>query len=141
MSAKNNCTFIGNLGRDAEQRFTQGGTAMLSFSLPISSGYGDNVKTSWVRCTAFGKKAESRLVDFLKKGQQISVAGEISLNTYTNKEGIEKSSLELKVDDVALIGNKQDNKQPSATHRENGNNDPFAGQPDMAQPVDEPIPF
>ncbi|MDX8383600.1 MAG: single-stranded DNA-binding protein [Ghiorsea sp.] len=111
MSAKNNCTFIGNLGRDVEVRATQGGTSVAKFSVPITSGFGDKEKTTWVNCVMFGKRCEGGLMQYLKKGTQVSVTGEISLNTYQNKEGIEKSSLEMKIDDVALIGKKPDNQQ------------------------------
>jgi len=118
MSAKNNCVFIGNLGRDVEVRTTQSGTSVATLAIPIQSGYGDNAVTSWVRATLWGKRCEGGLMQYLKKGTSVSVTGEISLTTYTNKEGVEKSSLEMKIDDIALIGGKQSSGvQP-------GNNDP-----------------
>jgi len=136
MSAKNNCTFIGNIGRDCEVRHTQSGTAVASFPLPIESGYGDRKVTSWIRCTIFGKRAEGGLTQYLVKRQQVAVTGEIKLNQYTDKSGIEKSSLDMNVSDIALVGGK---KAPVTEHRSPEQKpydkaDPFGGD-------EQEIPF
>jgi len=131
MSAKNNFHGIGNLGRDCEVRHTQGGMAIATFPLPIESGYGDKKTTTWVRCSLFGKRAEGGLIQYLVKGQSVSAQGEIKLNTYTNKEGVEKSTLELMVNDLALLGKPVERntqpKQPS---------DPFTNQGQDDSPFD-----
>jgi len=153
MSAKNSCVFIGNLGRDVEVRTTQNGTSVATLAIPIQSGYGDNAVTSWVRATLWGKRCEGGLMQYLKKGTSVSVTGEISLTTYTNKEGVEKSSLEMKIDDIALIGGKQSGGvQPSnnAPQRQNQSMPAQGGQPyqqgtdpfaDNGQPQDMDMPF
>ena len=136
MSAKNHFACIGNLGGDAETKFTQKGTAIATFSLPVVSGYGDNQKTSWVRCSIIGKRAEGGVVPYLKKGTQVAVIGEISLNTWTGKDGAEKTSLELKVDDISLVGGKSSERREPASPGYSAK-DPFAGDD-----VDESsIPF
>jgi len=119
MNVKNNMTAIGGLGRDCEKRTTQSGTTVVTFSLPVESGWGDNKHTSWLRCTLFGKRAEGDLAKYLVKGQQVAVSGELKVNQYTNKEGVEKTSVDLIVDDIALIGAKT---QPAQQR----NDDPFA---------------
>ena len=134
--------FTGRLARDCEQRFTQGGMAICSFSVAVDYGFGDNKGTNWIRCTLFGKRAEGGLPQYLMKGAQVAISGELKVREYDDKEGNKRTSVEVSVDKLDLIGGKQDNKQPSATNRENGNSDPFAGQPDFnSTPVDDNIPF
>lgn len=107
------CT--GNIGNQAEVRHTQGGTAIASFSLAVKSGYGDKEKTMWVRCALFGKRAEGKLPEYLVKGAQIAVSGELSLNEWTDKDGLTKTSLELNVDNLDLIGGKKSENTPAPT--------------------------
>lgn len=102
----NNWNFTGNLGRDAEQKFTQGGDSIVTFSVAVKSGYGDKEKTTWPRCSMFGKRGES-VLPYLKKGTQVAVSGELSINEYTDKEGQQKHSVDVRVNDVTLIGGKK----------------------------------
>ena len=51
----------GNLGNNAESFQTQSGSSIVSFSIPVSSGFGANKKTNWVKCKMFGKRGESVL--------------------------------------------------------------------------------
>lgn len=97
--------FSGNLGGDAEMRVTKTGTELCQFSVAVKAGYGQNESTTWVRCTLFGKRAQS-LAPYLLKGQQVVVSGEAKLHEYTNKAGENKSSLEVNVNDVTLVGGK-----------------------------------
>lgn len=96
-------TFTGNLGRDSELRYTQSSTAVLSFSVAASAGYGDKKQTIWVDCSMFGQRAESRIKDYLLKGQQVAVSGELSTREY---EG--KTYIQCRVNDVTLIGKRDD---------------------------------
>ena len=142
MSAKNNFHGIGNIGRDCEVRHTKGGMAIATFPLPIESGYGEKKTTTWMRCSLFGKRAEGGLVQYLVKGQQVAVQGEIKLNQYTNKDGLEKSSLDLMVNDVALLGKPSGQRQQPEQAQQKQNNDPFANSPDVdAVPPSDDIPF
>jgi len=107
----NVCTFSGNLGRDAERRQTNSGTAILNFSVPAKSGFGANEKTTWINCAVFGKRAEGGLLEILTKGTPVVVTGEISLREWQNNQGETKSSLELNVQDVTLMGKGRE-KEP-----------------------------
>ena len=99
----------GNLGSDCEVRVA-GQSTICTFSIAIKSGYGKSEKVSWCRCNLWGKRSEGRLPEFLKKGTQVAVSGEISLNTWQGTDGVEKTSLELNVNDLDLIGGKQDSQ-------------------------------
>lgn len=98
-------TFTGNLGKDAEQRFTQSGDSIVSFSVPVKSGFGDKAVTSWIKCSLFGKRGES-VLPYLKKGQLVGVSGEFAARPWTNKEGQEQISNEVRVNDLNLLGSK-----------------------------------
>jgi single-strand DNA-binding protein len=101
----NNLSATGNIGSDAEVRHTASGAVITSWSFALSSGYGDKRKTTWLRCNLFGDRGE-KLAPMLLKGTQVAVNGEISLNEYVAKDGTNKSSIELNVSNVTLLGKK-----------------------------------
>ncbi len=77
----------GNLGKDAEMRFTPTGTPILNFSLPIDIGFGEKKETMWVRCAMFGERAQ-KLAEHLTKGKGVQVVGEFRMPTiYEGKNG------------------------------------------------------
>ena len=98
-------SFTGNAGRDAETRFTPSGDAITSFSVALSSGYGDKKVTTWLNCSLFGKRGET-LAQYITKGTLLGVVGEFQARPYTTKEGAEKISLDVRVSDVTLLGKK-----------------------------------
>ena len=98
---------IGRLGGDAEVRYTQSGTAVTVFSVAVDSGFGKNKTTMWIRCNMWGDRGKA-VAPYILKGQQIGISGEISLSTWTGKDGVEKTSLECRVNDVTLIGSRED---------------------------------
>lgn len=128
-------TATGNLGRDADVRATPSGLIIASFPVAVQSGYGDNRKTTWVRCSLFGKRAESKLVGYLVKGAQIAVSGELSLNEYTTKEGENRTTLELRVSEIDLIGGQQAQQPVQKTVQQP------AQQPVQQESFDDEIPF
>ncbi len=104
----NTFTTTGNIGKDCEgAKYLKSGAAVASFSLATTTGFGDREATLWIRCNIWGKKAESKLTDYLVKGQLVEVSGELSESTWPDKEGNERKSLELKVHGIKLHGKKQ----------------------------------
>jgi single-strand DNA-binding protein len=99
--------FIGRVGRDAETRYLPNGEAVATWSVAVDSGYGDKKKTSWVKCTLWGKRAES-LAQYIRKGDRIGVTGEVSLEEWTNKDGEKQASIAVRVADVSLLGDKRE---------------------------------
>lgn len=86
----NICIFSGNLGSDIEVRFTPNGKCIGQFSLPVKQGWGDNEKTSWVRCKLLGDRAE-KLAPYLMKGMKVTVSGEFVLEEWESNN--EKHSM------------------------------------------------
>jgi len=103
----NNWNFTGNLGKDAETRHTAQGKAVVQFTVAVKSGYGDKASTTWARCSLWGDRGEA-VAKYLTKGQLVGITGEAELKEFTNKEGNKQSSLEVRVNDLTLLGGKQD---------------------------------
>ena len=103
----NNWNFTGNLGRDCEQRFTPGGDPVVSFSVGVQSGYGEKKQTTWANCQMWGKRGEA-VAPYLTKGQQVGISGEMQLREWTDKEGAKRLSLDVRVNDLTLLGGKRE---------------------------------
>ena len=108
MGSVNKAILVGNLGRDAEMRFTSGGTPVATVSLATTERFNDrdgNKKedTQWHRIVIWGKTAES-IHQYLTKGKQIYVEGRIETKEWTNKEGQKVKSTEIRADKVVLLG-------------------------------------
>ncbi len=108
MGSVNKAILVGNLGRDAEMRFTQGGTAVATVSLATTDVYTDREgqrkeETEWHRVVIWGKTAES-IQPYLTKGKQIYVEGRIQTREWTNKEGQKVKTTEIRADRVVLLG-------------------------------------
>lgn len=97
----------GNLGKDC-RKGEAGGTAVLNFSIGVKSGYGDKEQTLWIDCAIWGKQAESKLADYLVKGQKVAVTGELGQREH---EG--KNYLTLRVASIDLCGGKSEGGQAS----------------------------
>lgn len=122
----NNWNITGNLGKDAEVKSLPSGTTVCEFSLAVKSGYGDKEKTNWANCVIFGKKAEGRLPEFLKKGAQVAISGELELQEWENDKG-KGSKLSLVVSELDLIGGVASGAQGSQSQQQ-------APQPQYSQP-------
>ena len=101
----NRWIFTGNLGGDAELRFTNKGIPVAGFNVAVVSGYGENKATTWARCSLWGKRAES-LAPYLNKGTLVAVSGEVTLREYESK-GSKGTSLDVRVDELTLLGGRQ----------------------------------
>jgi len=123
----NKLIISGRLTRDAEARFIPSGTAVMSFTVANNTGFGEKQKTHFFDCSIFGKRAEGKLKDYMLKGQQVVVEGEISLNQYQKKDGTGGASLNVFVNNVELTGSSQPkgNETQKATDPAEGDDLPF----------------
>jgi single-strand DNA-binding protein len=115
---------VGNLGRDAELRYTPQGTPVCDFSVASTEkGYnGREDTTTWVRVSIWGKLGET-LKEYLKKGQQVAVSGKVQLREYTDRDGNKRSSLELKANEVQLVGRRDQAQSAAAGSTGEGSGD------------------
>lgn len=104
----NQVTLVGRLTRDAELKYTTGGTAIAKFS--IANNYSKKVGDQWQElvnyfdCTVFGKTAEA-LNQYLVKGKQVAIAGELQQNRW-QQDGQNRSKVEIRVHTLQLLGGK-----------------------------------
>jgi single-strand DNA-binding protein len=97
----------GNVGSDPELKFSKSNTAFVTLSVAYTprSKQGEqwvDGETMWFRVIQFGTKAEAT-VDAIKKGDAVIVTGELKQSTYTDKEGKEKTTLEIVADQIGLL--------------------------------------
>lgn len=126
--------FTGNVGK-ADMRYLPSGESLLAFSVAVSSGYGDKKTTTWANCTLFGKRAEA-LQQYVQKGQQVGVSGEVSLREWTDKEGGRRLNLEVRVNDLTLLGSRPSETSASSVSQPQSN-EQNSGFDDF----DESVPF
>ena len=102
----NAISFTGRLGRDAELK-TVGDNDVLEFSVASDCGFGKNKATNWFRCTVWGNRA-AKLVEFLTKGKQVAVFGDLKLREYEKKDGGAGMSADVRVNEIDLMGSNED---------------------------------
>lgn len=141
----NKAILVGNLGNDPETKYTQGGMAITSISLATTSVRKDKdgnqqELTQWHRVKFFGKLGEIA-GEYLKKGSQVYVEGEIRYDKYTGQDGVEKYFTEIVANEMQMLGAKPDtgngtgrSAAPRAQRRE-----PAGGFDN--EPFDQDIPF
>ncbi len=108
MGSVNKVILVGNLGRDAELRYTPGGAPVATINMATTEVWNDKAgqkqeKTEWHRVILWGKTAES-LSEYLTKGKQIYVEGRLQTRKWNDKEGKERYTTEIRGDRVVLLG-------------------------------------
>lgn len=108
MGSLNMVCLIGNLGRDAELRYTPGGAAVATINIATTETWNDKSgqrqsRTEWHRIVLWGKTAES-LSEYLKKGKQIYICGKLQTRQWDDKDGAKRYTTEIRADKVVLLG-------------------------------------
>jgi single-strand DNA-binding protein len=108
MGSVNKVILVGNLGRDAELRFTPGGAAVSTINMATTEVWNDKggqrqEKTEWHRVVLWGKTAES-LSEYLTKGKQIYVEGRLQTRQWDDKDGNKRYTTEIRADRIVLLG-------------------------------------
>ena len=98
-------TVVGNLTRDMELRYTQSGMAIGAFTVAsfrrVKRGQDWEDEVSYIDCTLFGKRAEG-LQQYLRKGTQVSVIGELVQERWKAQDGTNRSTLKINVERITL---------------------------------------
>jgi single-strand DNA-binding protein len=107
MGSVNKVILVGNLGRDAELRYTPGGAAVATRNLATTETWNDKEgqrqeKTEWHRVILWGKQAET-LNQYLQKGKQIYVEGRLQTRQWDDKDGNKRYTTEVRGDRVVLL--------------------------------------
>jgi single-strand DNA-binding protein len=111
----NKVILVGNLGKDPELRYTPSGTAVATFSLATTERYKDREgqkqeKTEWHNIVAWRQLAEI-CGKFLHKGKQVYIEGKIQTRSYDDRDGNKRYITEIVVDQMQMLGSKDDGQQ------------------------------
>jgi len=107
----NKIMLIGNLGRDPELQVTSDGTPYTRFSLAVNRTYKTSTgekreETEWFQIVAWRQLAEN-CERYLHKGSKVYVEGRLTQRKYTDKQSIERTSVEVIATDVQFLDRKQ----------------------------------
>ena len=103
----NKVILIGNLGKDAETKFTAGGTAVTKFTMATKRRWKDQTTGDWKEETDWHNLILFKLENvapYLTKGKQIYIEGRLQTRSYEDKEGQKKYITEVVCDEVMLLG-------------------------------------
>jgi len=150
MGSVNRVILVGNLGRDAELRYTPGGAAVATLSLATTEVFKDKEgqrkeQTEWHRVVVWGKTAES-LNEYLTKGKQIYVEGRLQTRKWEEKgvepgdKPITRYSTEVKADRIVLLGGGS-GQRSGRVEREHGEAAPAETPSQPVDITDDDIPF
>ena len=136
----NKAILLGNLGRDAEMRYTPGGMAIATLKLATTERRKDKEgnwqdKTEWHRVIIMGKTAET-LQEYLIKGKQLYVEGKIQYRQWDDREGNKRYTTEILGDRVVLLGGGGGGGAVRSPRP-----DAEPGQVEPAELTDDDIPF
>ncbi len=129
----NHVSIMGRLARDPELRTTTSGKSVVSFTIATDRNRKDangQNQTDWIRMTAWGKTAEF-ICKYFQKGSMIAIDGRLQSKTYQDKNGNNRTDMEVVVEEVNFVGAK------SASNADS-NAQPAARQQPTAQPQTAP---
>ena len=148
----NKVILLGRMARDPEVRFTQGNepTAVCRFSVAVERPYSSKRKegdatADFINCVCFGKRGEN-INQYFSKGNKIAIQGRLQVSTYTDKQGNNRYSTDVVVEDFEFV----ESKNERANSSEGGFNPARAPQSSVAlapsagfsiDSEDEELPF
>ena len=146
MASVNKVILVGNLGRDPEVRYLPSGDAVVNISIATTDKWKDKQTgeaketTEWHKVNFFGKLAEI-VGQYLKKGSTIYIEGSIHTRKYTDKDGAEKYSTEIKGTSMQMLGGKSEGQGQPAQRQERTAAKPAQKQDDSGFDGMDDCPF
>ncbi len=153
MASLNKVIIIGNVGNDPDVRYLDGGSVVAKFSVATNERYttrsGEQVEsTEWFRVEVWNDQAKT-IEKYVRKGQQIYVEGRLKTETYTDKEGKERFSLNVRATTFQFLGGPND-RQDDGSEQQPARQQPAPAQADapakpaptrqQAAPTQQPAP-
>ncbi|VTU33025.1 Helix-destabilizing protein [Variovorax sp. SRS16] len=125
MASVNKVILVGNLGRDPETRTFPSGDQVCNATLATTDKWKDKQSgemreaTEWHRLVFNGRLAEIA-AQYLRKGSQVYIEGQIRTRKYTDKDGVEKYATDIRVDQMQMLGSRQGQGGPSGGDDDGG---------------------
>ncbi len=118
MASVNKVILIGNLGRDPEVRYTQGGSPVANFTMATTERWSDpsgekKERTEWHRVVVWGKQAEI-VGEYLRKGRPVYVEGSLQTREWTDRDGNKRYTTEVRAQRIQLLGRPDDRQAVAA---------------------------
>ena len=106
----NKVILVGNLGNDPDVKYSQAGMTITRVSLATTSVRKDRdgnnqERTEWHRVVFFGKLGEIA-GEYLRKGSQVYVEGELRYDKYTGQDGVEKYTTDIVANEMQMLGGR-----------------------------------
>lgn len=111
MASVNKVIIVGNLGRDPETRYAPSGDAFCTITVATTDTWKDRQTgekkeaTEWHRVVFNGKLAEIA-GQYLKKGRPVYIEGSLRTRKWTNKDGVEQYTTEIRADQMQMLGSR-----------------------------------
>jgi len=105
----NKVILIGNLGRDAEAKFTPSGVSVTKFAVATSRSWKDQQTNEWKEETNWTNVVlwrQENLAQYLTKGTKVYVEGRLLNRSYDDKEGKKVYTTEVVAEEVILLGGR-----------------------------------
>jgi single-strand DNA-binding protein len=142
---------IGNVGKDPEVRHMQDGKAVVTLSIATSESWRDKSsgerkeKTEWHRVVIFNEGLAKVAEQYVKKGSSIYVEGQLQTRKWTDKDGAEKYSTEVVLQqyrgELTLLGGKADQEAVDAFSGAKPAAKSAASRQSFARDLDDAVPF
>ena len=107
----NKVILIGNLGRDAETKFTSSGAAVTRFAIATTRSWKDQQSNEWKEETNWSNVVlwrQENLANYLTKGKQVYVEGRLRTHSYDDKDGKKVYATEVVAEEVILLGGRSE---------------------------------
>lgn len=133
-------TIIGNVGRDPELRYLQNGVAVCDFSIATNKRFTtangeQRDETTWFRVTCWRQLAET-VKQYVTRGKQVMVVGEVKATAYLDKSGQPAASLEITAQTIKFLGGREGGASGGDEYNQNDSSREFAPPGQM-----DDIPF
>jgi len=105
----NKAILVGNLGKDAETRFTPSGVARTTFTIATGRRWKDQQTGEWKEETDWHNVIiwrQENLANYLTKGKQVYIEGRIQTRSYDDKDGHKRYITEIVAEEVILLGGR-----------------------------------
>ena len=125
MASVNKVIIVGNLGRDPEMRTFPSGDRVANVTIATTDKWKDKQSgemkeaTEWHRVVFNGRLAEIA-GEYLRKGSQVYVEGSLRTRKWTDQQGVEKYTTEIRADQMQMLGSRQGMGAPSGGGDDDG---------------------
>ena len=143
----NKVMLIGRLGQDPEVRNTQDGRSLCTFSIATSESWNDKntgekkEKTEWHRVVVFNEGLVNIVQQYVKKGSNVFIEGQLQTRKWEDKDGIEKYTTEVVLQGFNSTFKMLDNRNSGSTDNNFSQDNAISDSSNFDTEIDDDIPF